>query len=265
MKQQADRFNDQAQTFESRAGLDLTVGRAVAQAVQNRFSLCPNDVLLEIGAGTGTIGRHFAELSVSYVGMDLSRSMLRSCQRNRPGASGRMLLVQADGNATWPVRSHSVSVVFASRVVHLLDAAHLVHEFKRAGRPGGYLAIGRVTREADALRSRLRRRKRAILAEHGLHSSDGMKKSEELVARCLAGGAALLEPTTVARWTRRTTAEEVISEWEGRPDFGGVQIHTEFRTALFRELRAWACREFGSLDRPESSVYSYTIGGVRLP
>src|SRR5947209_5451722 len=66
-----ERFDAQARSFDARAGLPADAARAVARAVLDLAALGPDDLLVELGAGTGQIGRELAE-SVRYVGVDRS-------------------------------------------------------------------------------------------------------------------------------------------------------------------------------------------------
>src|SRR5258708_38773540 len=93
----------EGQGAEFRRGVGLAEGdcRAIAATVLALARTGPGDRVLEIGAGTGMIGRWFLEHPVRYVGLDLSRGMLEVFRR-RPGAA-RAGLVQADGARPWPL------------------------------------------------------------------------------------------------------------------------------------------------------------------
>jgi ubiquinone/menaquinone biosynthesis C-methylase UbiE len=70
------RFDRQAERFDRRAGLAPGVAREVAMALVRTVSLRADDVVLEIGAGTGAIGCELLQLGPRYVGLDLSHRML---------------------------------------------------------------------------------------------------------------------------------------------------------------------------------------------
>jgi SAM-dependent methyltransferase len=201
--------------------------------------------------------------------MDLSLPMLEVFRRKAGPLPGNMLLLQADSDRPWPVRDGTLAVVFASRVVHHLSAAHFIREVWRVCQPGGSLLLGRVTRAAESLPSRLQRHKRTLLAEHGLRAGGGGQAVQQLVADCLERGATPLDPARVANWTRTTTARQLLTAWEGKPQLMsrtlGTSLNPEARTAIVTALTDWARQEFGDLDRPEEVEEEYLLQGVRLP
>jgi ubiquinone/menaquinone biosynthesis C-methylase UbiE len=262
-------FDGQADQFDDTAGLAPGVGLAIAQAILELSQCTSADPILDVGTGTGAIGLHFSELSIRYLGFDLSLPMLDVFRRKLGPLPQHMLLLQADSERPWPIRERALAVVFASRVVHHLSTPHFVHEVWRVCRPGGCLLLGRVTRAADSLPSRLQRHKRALLAEHGLRTGGGGQAIQQLVAACCEHGATPLVSTSVARWTRTTTARQLLATWQRKPQLvSRAQRHSlnpEERTVVVRALTDWARQEFGDLDRPEEFTEEYTLQGVRLP
>ena len=118
-----ERFEAQAPGFDGRAGLPADAARAVARAVLEIAAPGPDDLLVELGAGTGEIGQHLIE-SVRYLGIERSMAMLELFRGKLAGADDvRVRLSRTDANRTWPVGDGSAAVVFASRVAHLLDRA----------------------------------------------------------------------------------------------------------------------------------------------
>jgi ubiquinone/menaquinone biosynthesis C-methylase UbiE len=262
-------FDGQADCFDDRAGLEPAVGRKIAQAVLELSGSTAGDVILDVGAGTGAIGVHFATLSGRYLGLDLSQRMLQVFREKLGPLPRHMLLVRADSDHAWPIRDHALAVVFASRTAHHLQMQHFIREVVRTCRPGGYLILGQVTRDADSLPSRLQRYKRALLAEHGTHTRSGSQAIQRIVDACCTQGATALEQTTVARWTRTTTPRQLLAAWEGKPllnsRVSGNAMSPDQRTAIVNALTDSARHEFGDLDRPHEFSEAYTLQGVRLP
>ena len=66
----------QASRYDARVGLPESVSAAVARAIVEQANAGADDLVLELGAGTGEIGVHLARLPVRYVGLDSSPAML---------------------------------------------------------------------------------------------------------------------------------------------------------------------------------------------
>jgi SAM-dependent methyltransferase len=262
-------FDEQAEQFDDSAGLEPAVGRGIAQNILELGGCTGDDIILDIGAGTGTIGLHFADLSSRYLALDVSRPMLETFLRKLKPLPQQMLLVQADGDRPWPIRDHALAVVFASRVAHHLHMQHFVQEVFRTCRSGGHLLLGRVKRGADSLPGRLQRYKRTLLAEHGLCTFSGDQAIQQIADACRLQGATALPPITVAQWNRTTTAGRLLASWERKPQLNSRAqenvLNAEQRAAVVESLTEWARHEFHDLDRPQEFTEAYTVQGVRLP
>ena len=262
-------FDGRAEQFDDWAGLEPSAGQAVAQAVLEQSGAAAGDLVLDIGPGTGAIGVHFAGQRCRYLGLERSRRMLEVFRQKLGPCPPHLLLVLADGDRLWPVGDGTSAVVFASRVVHHLQAGHFVGEVFRVNRPGGCLLLGRVTREPDSLPSRLQRQKRTLLAEHGRHTRGGGQAVRRVLDECTARGATNVGPVTAARWTRIATARQFLAAWQEKPGLdsgtGSEALSAEARDAVVKALADWAANELGDLDRPQEFAEDYTLEGVRLP
>jgi hypothetical protein len=96
-------FDRQADTYDQRVGLPEQDCQAIARTVLTLANTQRHDLLIEIGAGTGTIGTWFARQPLRYVGLDVSRRMLAAFRHRLSGHSSTLLLLHADGNAPWPL------------------------------------------------------------------------------------------------------------------------------------------------------------------
>ena len=261
-----NRFDAQAARFDRRAGVPPAAAHQIAAAVLGGVEHSSADqVVLELGAGTGEVGRHLAVHADTYIGVDLSGPMLavfRTKLTSMPMRSQAMLL-QADGEKHWPVRQGSVAVVFASRVAHLLRPAHVVSEAARVCRKDGCFVVGRI--ERSGVKQVLRRQREAILADHGVVGvRSGGRRTHALLEAFAAAGALVERKRPVTAWTVTTTAEEVIAGWETMPSMGGEAVALEVRVRVLSELRRWAEGELGDLDHPLESEETYTLEVVRL-
>ena len=257
-------FDGQAKDFEDSSGFEPEVGLRVAQAVGERA--LGDDVILDIGAGTGTIGRHFATLPHRYLALELSRGMLSVFQQSLDPLPRNILLAETDCDRPWPIADRTVTVVFASRVIHHLNLRHFVEETQRVCRLGGCVLLGRVTREPESLPSRLQRYKRRLLEEHGLSIGGGEKAVPKVLDACCAMGATALPPATVATWTRSVTPRQLLNAWEGKPQLtsnaAGKGMSADQRAGTVNALTDWARAEFGDLDRTHEFTQEYRLQGV---
>src|SRR5262245_41280567 len=102
-------FDEQAGSYEERAGLSAVICREVAALVLDGGA----GLVLDVGAGTGVLGRELARRS-RYVGLDISRPMLRQFDAG--------LRLQADVDGRWPLADGSAVVILFSRSAHLLKS-----------------------------------------------------------------------------------------------------------------------------------------------
>jgi ubiquinone/menaquinone biosynthesis C-methylase UbiE len=257
------RFDAQAREFDARAGLPAHAASAVAEAVLAIAAPGRDDLLVELGAGTGQIGQHLAE-ATRYVGIDGSSRMIEVFREKLDTADVRhATLLHADADRYWPLGDGSVATVFASRVVHLLDAEHLVAELQRVCRAGSYFLAGRVTRDPDSLKGRLRRQRRLLLRKHVPASGDAENATQTALELLVASGAGRVEARPVATWTVAASAREVLAQW-GAMGAGGQRLDASVSAGVLAELECWAARELG--DPRGIAVWEerYTLEGVRI-
>lgn len=262
-------FDDQAGTFDERAGLPDSVGRDVAAAVVSLGGLGLEDVLVEVGAGSGEIGRHLVE-RVSYIGFDLSPAMLNGF-RDRLDTTGRApRLIVADGDAVWPIADGSARAVFGSRSLHLLSSPHLLAEIHRVGAPEGVtLLVGRVVRDDTSVRMWMRRQMRRLLREAGMVGrSGGGELGRDIVERSAELGMPRvpepIAPIEVARWTVASSPADSLAAWAGKDGLAGIAVDARTKHDVLDLLRTRAASEFGDLELRVESTEAYVLRGVRF-
>ena len=224
----------------------------------------PDDLLVELGAGTGEIGQHLIE-SIRYVGIDRSRTMLELFREKLARADdARVQLSHTDANRPWPVGDASASVVFASRVTHLLDAEHLMAELQRVCRPGCHFLVGRVIRDPDGVKSRLRRQRRLLLLQEGVAPRDAEEAAKRAFRELVGCGAVPVGPRPVATWTASASVGEILEAWRVVGAMGGKQLSATTRARVLGEVESWAARELGDLDEVAAWDERYVLEGVRM-
>lgn len=251
-------FDPQAAAFDRRVGLPEAQCRAIAAAVVCLGQAGPGGRVLEIGAGTGLIGRWFREHPVRYAGLDLSRGMLEVFRRRSPGAA----LVQADGARPWPFPDGSARVVFSSRAIHLLPLEHVAEELCRVGGPGAACLLGWVERRPESLKARMSREMQRRLRERGLPARTA--GSGRVLAALRERGAADLPRTVVASWPARHTPRQSLDDWRSKEGLGGTVLPAGVQEEVLGELEAWAAAAFGGLDAVVDTEDAYVLEGVCL-
>jgi ubiquinone/menaquinone biosynthesis C-methylase UbiE len=259
------RFDEQAGSFDQRAGLPASILDSIAKELVRLAQLGSGDIVLEVGAGTGQIGLVLCQLPLCYVGFDTSRAMLGDFKRrlSKTGISGS--LIEADGNNRWPADEGSVKAVFSSRAIHLLRVEHVVKEVFRVALPTGMTFVtGRLQREEHSLRARLRQEMRERLRRLGYASREGNQKEREILDACVHRGAAPLERRVVASWPVQHNAAQVLASWREKSGLAGLDVPAEVKETVLSELVVWAKSAFGSLEEVQSAEEKYVLEGVRL-
>ncbi len=258
-----DTFDTQALHYDARVGLPPHASAEIARSILDWSGAGADDLIVELGAGTGEIGVELARLPVRYLGLDGSPGMLDVFRAKTAGAAPALIV--ADCDATWPLPNGSATVVFASRVIHLLQPDHVVRETMRVCRPGGYLMLGRVQREPGSLKERLQRQRRQLLQEAGIHARQGDKGAREVIARCVLAGCVSLGRRVAAEWSGETSAGAIITSWETLSRMGSVEVDPDTRASILAELRDWARVEFGDLERLHPFREQFVIDLARMP
>jgi ubiquinone/menaquinone biosynthesis C-methylase UbiE len=255
-------FDSDAASFERRAGLPKTAQLAAANAL---FAASGGGRILDVGAGTGDIGLELVRLGANYLGIDASGEMLEIFRARAAGAGVSPALVLADARSRWPVEGASVSVIFGSRSLHLLDVPHVTQEARRvASVTGARVVVGRVVREADSPRALIRREMRHRLSASGVVPRPGGENAAGLLAAFTADGATPLGEEVVAEWTVTRTPRASLDDWEGKPGLAGVSVEASLKRRVLSDLRAFVEARFGDIDAPYASVERYSLAGVEL-
>jgi len=265
MVQAIHSFDEQAGSFERRAGLPEGIPDSIAKELVLLAKLGPGDVVLEVGAGTGQIGLALCQRPLCYVGFDASAAMLDIFKSRLRESGGAGSLIEADGNGRWPADDGSVTAVFSSRAVHLLRIEQVVEEVFRVASPaGGTLVLGRLQREKGSLRARLRQEMRERLGQLGYASREGQQKEREILDACVRRGAAPLERRVAATWPVEHSAAQVLASWREKSNLAGLAVPAEVKETVLSQLVVWAKDAFGSLEAVQSAEEKYVLEGVRL-
>jgi hypothetical protein len=228
--------------------------------------LQPGDLVVEVGVGSGQLSRWLSCEPVTYLGFDVSQRMLAVCARKIRPWRGGCLLIQADGERSWPIASGCTSLVFGSRSIHLLRPDHVVGEVLRLiSRKGGAFVIGRVKRARSSIHERAKFELKRHLRAAGWSALDGEANQSSLIEKLVQHGATRLDPLVAGSWSTTTTPRQVIAGWESRPGLVGLDLAQSLKDEHIAALRTWAAETFGCLNAMLTASESYVLSGVRLP
>ncbi|MDB4951267.1 MAG: Methyltransferase type 11 [Gemmatimonadetes bacterium] len=259
-------YEDQAARFDERAGVPPAAADAAARALYALAGLREGDALLEVGAGTGSLSLPLLRLPLRYVGFDRSPAMLDEFRRRVADSGSTAELHVADGDERWPVDDGSVAAVFGARALHHLSADHVVAETMRVLRaPGGVLALGRVRRPPDSVKSTLRRRMRRTLEEQGFHGRNHEAGAEAVFTALEQRGGVRIPPVTAARWTHTHRPADSLASWAGKTGLAGMEVPADVKARVLAEVRAWALAHYGDLDAPLPQDEAFEIAAIRVP
>lgn len=132
-----------AQAFYEDVALDELIAHGDFEQAEKIF---------EFGCGTGRLASHLLtkhlSLSASYLGIDLSQTMIDIAEQRISTYAGRAKVFQSDGSTCFPLPDHSVDRVVSTYVLDLLsetDIRQVITEASRVLIPGGKLCLASLT------------------------------------------------------------------------------------------------------------------------
>jgi ubiquinone/menaquinone biosynthesis C-methylase UbiE len=258
-------FDRQAHIYEQRVGLPEQVCREVVRAVLAIAHVQPGDLIVEVGAGTGMIGKWFVQSPIRYLGFDLSQAMLDEFRQHLDCQPDNLTLLQADGNQRWPLTDSTARVIFSSRTIHLLELEHVIDESFRAALPeGAALLIGRVERQRESVKAMMQQEMQRRLRERGFQGRQGNQKQRQLIELCCQRGGKLIDPVVVAQWTVASTPWQSLNSWQQKQGLSGIDLPTDIKQEILNDLQIWAEATFDGLHHQVESEEAYVLRGVYL-
>ena len=240
-------FDSAAADFEHRRGFPPGIAEVVASAAVELLE--GRRRVLEIGIGTGRIGRPLLARGLALTGIDLSAKMLAYLKEQLPPDGPRPALVLGD-SVRLPFEAGSFDAVVTVHVFHLIaDWQAALAEVRRVLRQGGAFLSGFDWRPPDTPGTRLLERWREIVrARGGLSIELGTRDFSDLAAVVLESGAILVE-RQVGDWTARRTLARHLETIEHRTWSDAWQAPEGFFAGCLAELTAWATAQYGGLDQ----------------
>jgi SAM-dependent methyltransferase len=116
----------------------------------------PEDRLLDVGGGTGQLGRYLGRPAQLTVVADLTPAMLEAgAEAAREEGRGDVVFVRSDAAALPFPDAHFEVVVSRFALHHLADIGAALREMRRVCRPGGSVTVLDIVAEADPSGARL--------------------------------------------------------------------------------------------------------------
>jgi ubiquinone/menaquinone biosynthesis C-methylase UbiE len=210
--------------------------------------------LLDLGAGTGRIGRPFVAAGDDYIGIDLSLGMLREFRRHAQ-AGPTPVLVQGDGKRL-PFREGTFDAVLLVQIVGALqDWRRVVEEAQRVLRPGGALVLGHTVFPHDGIDARMKQHLASRLAELGVPSYH--IETRGVAQPWLEAEARAHARTVVAEWSAVRTPRSFLDRQPTGARFSALPVPVQ--QAALRQLTAWAKETFDSLDTVFAERHAFEL------
>jgi SAM-dependent methyltransferase len=246
-------YDAAAPTFERHRGLPADVAEAIRAAILRAIGT-PSPRLLDLGAGTGRIGRPFVEAGDDYVGADLSFGMLRDFRRRC-----RARLVQADGERL-PFADATFDAVMLIQVFGGTRGwRRVLLEARRVLRAAGALVVGRTVLPPDGVDARMKTRVATILDEMGVQR-DAVNPRDDAV-RLLEKAASGVQ-INAAAWNSERTPRGFIERHRTGARFSALP--EPVKDEALRRLGAWAAATFGSLDAVSDERHAFELRVFRF-
>lgn len=245
-------FDLTAPTFELHRGFPSGVAQEIRDEVRRVAEKDRNPRVLDVGAGTGRIGRAFHAAGDFYIGVDASFEMLREFRQRQ----AEVRLVLADG-ACLPFRDGAFDLVMLMQVLSRASGWRgLLRDVCRVLHPDGWVVVGHTVGPEFGIDAQMKKRLAAILEEMGVGREQPRKLRHEALA-WLQSAAKTAATTVAATWVwRRTPRMFTERQWTGHRF---RELPGPIQEEALHELAAWAEATFGSLDANFQEDYRFEL------
>ena len=191
--------------------------RDLRERIIARAELEPDDVVADLGAGTGLLSLALADDVQRVWAIDISPRMSEYLRVKAASAGLENIETVTASVLSLPLVDRSVTVVVSNYCLHHLRDAHkrrALAEIHRVLRPGGRLVIGDMMFSVGLARPRDRRVMRAHLRAMLCKGPAGVARLARAAARLLTGR---WEHPAPSDWWQRTLAEQGFVEIDVEP------------------------------------------------
>jgi len=245
-------FVSTAPTFELYRSFPPGVAEAIRANVRTAAGNTQTARVLDVGAGTGRIGRSFQTAGDFYIGLDASFEMLREFRQRQAKAR----LVQADG-ARLPFRDGAFDLVMLMQV---LSGARgwrgLLQDVCRVLRPDGLVVVGQTVGPEFGVDAQMKNHLAGILEEMGIAAEQPRRRRDEALS-WLQSVAGTAENAIAATWMADRTPRNFMERHRTGNRFRVLPV--PIQEEAFQKLAAWAEATYGSLDAVFRETYRFEL------
>ncbi|MBZ5493964.1 MAG: class I SAM-dependent methyltransferase [Acidobacteriia bacterium] len=252
MNETASAFDAGASSFERFRALPDGVPEAIRSTIYDTVHVPSPARVLDLGAGTGRIGRIFAQAGDLYCGLDASLGMLQEFRRNAKNS----FLVQANGEQL-PFRDHAFDVVL---LMHVLggtrDFQAVIQEARRVCNSDGAIVVGRTASPESGIDAQLKRQLKLILEQMGVVWHRPQESYRKSLASLEAISRRRIHMSAIS-WNVTATARDFLLRHQTGARFATLPTATQER-ALER-LTTYTVSNFGALDKTFEEQRSFEL------
>ncbi len=140
----AERFTGRVEVYER---FRMRYPQCVQQLIYERCGLTADQVVADIGAGTGMLAELFLEAGNPVIAVEPNADMRAACERLLPRFA-KLKVVNAAAETTG-LPAASVALVTVGRAFHWFDQPRAIAEFMRILEPGGWVVLVSNRRAAE--------------------------------------------------------------------------------------------------------------------
>lgn len=249
-------YDATASTFERYRSLPSAAVESIRSAIRNTAHLPDQARVLDLGAGTGRIGKAFLAAGDFYVGVDSSFGMLQEFS-SKPEfrESKTSLLAQAEGSQL-PFKNAVFDLILLMQVLNSANWRPMLDECRRVLRRGGVIAVGHTKSPESGVDAQLKRQLAIIL--EAMHVP--WHQPREWRRQALAWLEDVSERhwhCEAARWKVTTGAEEFLSRHRTGAKFAALPPAVQQESLA--KLRTWAEANFGSVNSGFEEHHSFAV------
>jgi ubiquinone/menaquinone biosynthesis C-methylase UbiE len=238
----ASAFDAGASSFERFRALPDGVPDAIRSAIHAAIHIPSPARVLDLGAGTGRIGKIFAQAGDIYFGLDASLRMLQEFQRNTKNS----FLVQANGEQL-PFRDHAFDVVL---LMHVLGGAGnfqaVIQEARRVCNSDGAIVVGRTASPESGIDAQLKRQLKLILEQMEVVWHRPQESYRKSLASLEAMSKRHIHMSAIS-WNVTASAHGFLLRHQTGARFAALPTATQEHA--LEQLTTYAESTFGALDK----------------